>query len=130
MKPQPHDWDRPDEKSSITHSELSQVCQISTGDIDELVEYGALIPLERSPGGHTFSRACVASLRTACKLRRDYDLDLFTVALLMEHLIRIEELERELRFLQAHLPAHVTVMRREGPQPWREPHATAGADRP
>ena len=128
MKPQPHDREWPEVGESITHSELSQVCRISTAEIDELVEYGALIPLERSPGQRTFSRACVGSLRTACKFRRDYDLDLFTVALLMDHLNRIEELERELRFLQAHLPAHVTAAHREGPQPWREPHARAQAD--
>lgn len=127
MKPQPYDRDWPDAGESITHSELSQVCRISMADIDELVEYGALIPLERSSGLHTFSGACVASLRAACKLRQHYDLDLFTVALLMEQLNRIEELERELRFLRAHLPPHVTAPHREGPQPWREPHAKAQA---
>jgi chaperone modulatory protein CbpM len=128
MKPQPHDREWADAGDGITHLELSQVCRISAAEIDELVEYGALTPLEHSAGQRTFSRACVSSLRVACKIRRDYDLDLFTVALLMDHLNRIEELERELRFLQAHLPAHVTVARREGPQPWREPHAGAQAD--
>jgi chaperone modulatory protein CbpM len=125
MKPQPHDWEWADADDGITPLELSQVCRISATEIDELVEYGALAPLERSAGQRTFSRACVGSLRTACKFRRDYDLDLFTVALLMDHLNRIEELERELRFLQAHLPAHVTAAHRDGPQPWREPHAGA-----
>ena len=125
MKPQPHDREWADAGDSITRLELSQVCRISATEIDELVEYGALTPLEHSPGQRTFSRSCVGSLRAACKIRQDYDLDLFTVALLMDHLNRIEELERELRFLQAHLPAHVTAARRDGPQPWREPHAGA-----
>ena len=128
MKPQPHDREWADAGESITPLELSQVCRISATEIDELVEYGALTPLEPSRGQRTFSRACVGSLRTACRIRQDYDLDLFTVALLMDHLNRIEELERELRFLQAHLPAHISAVHRDGPQPWREPHARAQAD--
>ena len=101
----------------------------NTVALDELVEYGALAPMKEQGGERIFSRACVASLRTASRLRQDYDLDLFTVALLLEHLSRIEELEREVRFLRAHLPSHVIAPHREGPQPWREPHSGAITDR-
>lgn len=129
MKPQPHDWDWPESGEIITLAELTQVCRISAAELDELVEYGALVPMERLGDEHAFSRACVSSLRTACKLKQDYDLDLFTVALLLEHLNRIEELERELRFLRAHLPSHITAEHRDGPQPWREPHSSGIAGR-
>jgi chaperone modulatory protein CbpM len=129
MTPQPHDWDWPEAGEIITHTELTQVCRISAAELDELVEYGALAPMQRQGDQRTFSRACVASLRTATQLRQDYDLDLFTVALLLEHLGRIEELEREVRFLRAHLPAHVAAEHRDGPQPWREPHSGAIAGR-
>jgi chaperone modulatory protein CbpM len=123
MTPQPHDWEWPEAGEIITHAELTQVCRISAGELDELVEYGAIAPLQRQGEQLIFSRACVTTLRTATQLKQDYDLDLFTVALLHEHLRRIEALEREVRFLRAHLPAHVGAEHREGPQPWREPHA-------
>ena len=51
-----------------------------------------------------FSADCVVPLRAACKLRIDYDLDLFTVALLMGYLNRIDGLERQLQSLRAELP--------------------------
>jgi chaperone modulatory protein CbpM len=129
MTPQRNDWDWPEAGEIITHTELTQVCRISAVELDELVEYGALAPMRAQGGERMFSRACVASLRTASQLKQDYDLDLFTVALLLEHLSRIEELEREVRFLRAHLPKHVAVEHREGPQPWREPHSGALTDR-
>jgi chaperone modulatory protein CbpM len=128
MKLQPHDWNWLDASETIGLSELSRACQVSVGEIDELIEYGALVPLQREADELVFSAACAPALRTACKLRQDYDLDLFTVALLMDYLNRIEHLEREIRSLHAHLPAHVVAARREGPQPWREPHA-GGAQR-
>jgi chaperone modulatory protein CbpM len=129
MTSQRNDWDWPEAGEIITHTELTQVCRISVAELDELVEYGALAPMKEQGGERIFSRACVASLRTASRLRQDYDLDLFTVALLLEHLSRIEELEREVRFLRAHLPSHVIAPHREGPQPWREPHSGAITDR-
>jgi chaperone modulatory protein CbpM len=45
-------------------------------------------------------------MRTAAKLRLDFDLDLFTVAILLEKLIQIELLERQVQALQALVPAH------------------------
>lgn len=123
MTPQPHEWSWLDASETISISDLSRVCRISADELNELVEYGALKPLPVGTQGRVFSAAYVAPLRKACKLRRDYDLELFTIALLMEYLNRIEELERELRTLHAKTPAHVTAPHREGPQPWREQHA-------
>jgi len=127
MRPQPSEWSWLDASETIGVSDLAHVCGMSTDQLDELVEYGALKPLKRAHDERVFSAACVATLRKACKLRDDYDLDLFTVALLMEYLNRIDELECELRTLHAHLPAHVIAVHRDGPQPWREPHAKAKA---
>ena len=125
MTPQPHDWSWLDASETISVSDLSRVCGISADEVNELVEYGALKPLP-TRSGPVFSAAYVAPLRTACKLRRDYDLELFTIALLMEYLNRIEELEHELRTLHAKT-SHVTSLHREGPQPWREQHAKSAS---
>ena len=128
MTPQPHEWSWLDASETISISDLSRVCRISPDELNELVEYGALKPLPAPSQGRVFSAACVATLRSACKLRRDYDLELFTIALLMEYLNRIDELERELRTLHAKTPSHVMIgAHREGPQPWREQHAKSAS---
>ena len=51
----------------------------------------------------------VTPLRVAGKLRVDFDLDLFTVAILLGHLNRIEVLQRQVQQLQALLPAHLQL---------------------
>ena len=69
-----------------------------------------------------FSVECLAPLREAARLRRDFDLDLFALAVLLDYLARIDTLERQLHSLQSHLPFHRPPDHRDGPQPWREPH--------
>jgi chaperone modulatory protein CbpM len=70
-------------------------------DLQELIEYGALAPLQPIQPEPLFAISYLEPLRTACLLRRDYDLDLFVVVLLMEYLQRIEQLETQLRSLKA-----------------------------
>lgn len=112
-----------DARETLTAGELSRVCGLSGAELDELIDYGALHPLPTKQAGRVFSADCVVPLRAAGRLRRDFDLDLFAVALLLRYLNRIEELEREVKSLRAHLPAAIRHPHRdEGPAPWREPH--------
>ena len=99
------EWMWLDERTTVTLSELSRFCAISPTEVDELVEYGALLPLVQEREELVFSAQCIAPLRTAGKLRLDFDLDMFSVAMLLGYLNRIEALERQVRSLQAHLPA-------------------------
>lgn len=124
MQPRPDEWNWLDASETISAAELCRTCGLSDADLQELLGYGALHPLKAGPDG-MFSASCVVALRHACQLRRDFDLDLFTVALLTEYLDRIEALQRELRTLRAHLPTHLHPPHREGPPPWVEPHAKA-----
>jgi chaperone modulatory protein CbpM len=110
-----------DAQHRIDQAELAQMCNLSAAELDELVDFGALVPLV-GDAGRQFSGSCIAPLREAARLRADYDLDLFTVSLLLGYLQRIVHLEHQLRALQPHL-AHVVQLPREGPTPWREPHA-------
>ena len=111
-----------DSRETVTRAELASVCGLTEAELVELMEYGAVHALEGHGAVQLFSAECVPQLRRAGRLRRDYDLDLFAVALLVEYLNRIDELEQQLRRLRAHLPPHPPQMQREGPQPWREPH--------
>lgn len=98
-----------DARETLSLSDLSSVCALSVEDLVELVDYGALVPLAPvapDPSARQFSAQCVTQLRAACQLRVDYDLDLFSVAMLIGYLTRIESLEREVGRLQAHRPHH------------------------
>jgi chaperone modulatory protein CbpM len=82
-------------------SDLSAACAISVAELQELMEYGALAPLESAQPEPLFAISYLEPLRTAGKLRRDYDLDLFVVVIVMDYLQRIETLESQLLRLQA-----------------------------
>jgi len=120
------DWLRLESQEAITVAELSRMCALSESELVELVDYGALAPLPQ-PGGMLFAADCVAPLRHAARLRADFDLDLFTLALLVGYLRRIESLERKLHSLQAQLPQRGHHRGDEGPEPWREEHGSARA---
>jgi chaperone modulatory protein CbpM len=81
-------------------NDLCAASAISVAELQELMEYGALAPLETEPEP-LFSITCLQPLRTAGKLRRDYDLDLFVVVIVMDYLRRIETLESQLQRFQA-----------------------------
>ena len=106
------EWMWLDATETVTISELSRCCGMSTLELDELVDYNALPPLAPVPTQsplmfeRMFSAEWVTPLREVGKMRQDYDLDLFTVAMLLSHLNRIEVLERKVRALEAHLPTH------------------------
>jgi len=99
-----------DASKTITLSELAECCGVSAGDLDELMDYNALVPLDGVGQELAFSAHWVVPLRKACKLRTDFDLDLFTVAILLENLNRIELLERQVQSLQALVPLHLRPM--------------------
>jgi chaperone modulatory protein CbpM len=117
------DWTWPDPLRRIEQTELAHLCGLSSAELDELVEYGALVPLAGdSDRTRQFSASWVDPLREAARLRCWYDLDLFAISLLLGYLQRIAQLEHQVRQSTAHLP-HPQPLPREGPTPWREPHA-------
>lgn len=91
----------------ITLQELAECSGMSAADLDELMDYNALAPLPDTAPDVVFSAHWAVPLRTAAKLRIDFDLDLFTVAILLGKLLQIEMLERQVQSLQALLPAHL-----------------------
>lgn len=115
MATQQLEWMWLDATETVTLTELARCCGMSTLELDELVDYKALSPLTPEPTQsplmfeRVFSAEWVTPLRKVGQLRQTYDLDLFTVAMLLNHLSRIEELEQQVRALEAqlvHLPKH------------------------
>lgn len=93
-----------DARETVTVAELSRICGLSPEELNELVDYGALAPLDAARPERLFSAEHVTPLRTAGRLRSDFDLDLFTVAILLDYLNRIDALEHQLHSLQALVP--------------------------
>jgi chaperone modulatory protein CbpM len=89
---------------TITLTELAECCGMSLQELDELVDYSALVPEACATPERVFSAHWVAPLRSAAKLRFDFDLDLFTVAIVLGNLNRIEVLERQVQSLLALVP--------------------------
>lgn len=86
---------------SIGFNDLCMACALSTADLQELIEYGALEILQPTPTEPLFDINCIEPLRIASMARRDYDLDLFVVVILMDYLQRIQQLELQLSTLKA-----------------------------
>jgi chaperone modulatory protein CbpM len=91
----------PEMADTVGITDLALACAMSRDDLQELMEFGALLPLASSTAEPVFPIGCMASLRTAEKLRRDYDLDLFVVVIVMDYLQRIEQLESQVRSLES-----------------------------
>jgi chaperone modulatory protein CbpM len=102
MKLPPAEWLWLDEFETVSRAELLEVCKLSTDELDELVDYGALMPLPSRQAEARFSAQCLLPLRDANRMAIDYDFDLFTVGTLLGLLGRIDMLERRLQAMAVH----------------------------
>ena len=62
MKQLPTKWVWMDSSSTVTLTELSQCCAMSEAELDELVDYFALVPLVTTLEERTFSAQWVSPL--------------------------------------------------------------------
>ncbi len=90
-----------DGRETITIAELCRACALTPDELHELVAYGALVPVAGAPGEASFSAEWIMPLRAAGRLRRDLDLDVFAVSIVLGYLERISTLEGELRSMRA-----------------------------
>jgi MerR HTH family regulatory protein len=85
----------------FTFSEVAKLCELSHEETQELIDYGA-IRSDDSEGSECFySSQKLSVLQIACKQRRDYDLDLFSVVICVQYLENIADLKRQIELLQA-----------------------------
>ena len=86
----------------FTFSEVAKLCQLSHEEAQELIDYGAIRSDDSEGGTECFYSAQKLSvLQSACKQRRDYDLDLFSVVICVQYLENIADLKRQIELLQA-----------------------------
>jgi len=93
-----------DERGAISLTTLQSLSGLSEADLRALVDCGALNPADPAAAELNFERRCVAAVKVAGRLRRDFDLDPDALALALGLVERIQELEGELRKLRVLMP--------------------------
>jgi len=97
-------WLTEDHEFSL--AELAELSGLSEAEVRELVDYGAVTPLNPDSPPWVFNGKYLLTVRTACRLRVSFDLEPHGVALIVSLLDRIHELEAQLGSLRAQLPHH------------------------
>ncbi len=92
------------DQARVTLEELAALSGLSASALRELVEYGALIPVNPQEVRWTFSGHCVVAVQRAGRLCNDFDLDPNALALTFSLLERIQILEDRLRGMRAQTP--------------------------
>jgi len=86
-------------QQQVTLIELSEACGLPVASLEELVEYGALVPAD--PQARMFGAETLPALRDAARLCADLELELPALAIVLRFLDRIHHLEAEVRHLTA-----------------------------
>lgn len=92
------------EDHEFTLAELADLSGISEAELRELVDYGAVTPVNPDSPAWVFNGKCLLTVRTAYRLRVSFDLEPHGVALIVSLLNRIHELESQACGLRAQLP--------------------------
>lgn len=78
---------------SIDLTYVAKLCQLTPHEMDELIEYGAITLVETPSNVLRVPSRNVKTLIQAAQVRRDYALDLFTMAILANYIQKISDLE-------------------------------------
>lgn len=89
---------------AMSLTELAERSGLSESDLRELVDFGAVAPMNSETQPWLFDGRCLPTVRTARRLRVSFDLELDGVALMISLLDRIRELEDQVTGLRASLP--------------------------
>ncbi len=85
----------------FTFSEVAKICELTHEEMQELIDYGAIRSDDSEDSECLYSAQKLSVLQSACKQRRDYDLDLFSVVICVQYLEHIVDLKRQIESLEA-----------------------------
>jgi len=92
------------EECEFSLTELVELSGSSDEELRELVEYGAITPVNPESPQWMFPGQCLPTVRAACRLRVSFDLEPHGVALVISLLDRIHDLEAQMGSVGAQLP--------------------------
>lgn len=90
-----------DPRRALSFSQLADLSGLAEAVLRDLVECGAVEPIDAAAPAWTFAANVVVVARTACRLQRDFELDPHALAVVMRFMERIDALEAEVRALRA-----------------------------
>ena len=93
-----------DERQIVPLPELAERSGLTESQLRELVDYGALAPVDPDAAQWTFQTQCIVAARIAYRLHHDFELPPEGLAVVMGLVERVQALETELRDLRARLP--------------------------
>jgi chaperone modulatory protein CbpM len=96
-----------EEQRDVTLAELAELSGFSEEELRELEACGAIAPVDPDAEPPRFGSQCIVAVRTAHRLRADFELDTQGLAVALALLERVNALEAELRGLNAQLPGRV-----------------------
>ena len=88
----------------LSLTELAELSGLTEAELHELVDCGAIVPVDPRAGVPTFHADGIVAAKTAARLRRAFELDAHGLALAMALLDRVHDLEAQLNRLQAQVP--------------------------
>jgi chaperone modulatory protein CbpM len=96
-----------DDSQEVTFTELCDCSGLSANEVRELVELGAIVPVEVHATDWSFNARWLVAARTANRLRAHFELDTEGLALVLGLLDRIRDLQAVLQATEARLPGRV-----------------------
>jgi len=93
-----------DEQPIVPLEELAERSGLSVSQLRELVDYGAIAPVDSDAAQWTFQTQCIVAARIAYRLHHDFELPPEGLAVVMGLVERVQALEAELRDLRARSP--------------------------
>lgn len=91
----------------LSFTELCEISGLPPALLEELIEAGAIPPLQVAAQEVQFGAAALAAARHARRLREAFELDTPALLLALGLLERLQEMERRLRELEARMPRRV-----------------------
>ena len=77
------------EECEFSISQLAQITGLTEGELREFVDYGAIAPFDPAAPQWSFTGRSLVTVRAACRLRSDFELEPHGVALVVSLLDRI-----------------------------------------
>jgi len=92
------------ESCEFSLEELVDLSGLQEAELRELVDYGAIVPVDAGATRWIFKGRSLTTVRIASRLRTSFELEPHGVALVVSLLERIRDLEAELTALRAQMP--------------------------
>jgi len=92
------------EECEFSLTEVAEISGLTESELRELVEYGTIAPVDPAAAQWSFTGRSLVTVRAACRLRADFELEAHGTALMISLLERIQELQSEIESLRAKMP--------------------------